>query len=244
MADNNITAVVALGVARQAATRIEDGVTTDNIVEGVNNLYFSAGRARIAFSSGAGIVYDQGNGIFSAEYASTSTDGIITSTDKVKLNSISPSAEVNQLAFSTVNAGGINVSSDSKTGTFNLSSGSGISITGNNTTKTVSIGVSSIGWGSITSIPSPVITFTGDLSGSVTLSSLGSATGNIQVVDNSHNHTIANVTGLSLELANKADSGHTHTINDIGEASSAFSGSVIIGDKTLTINKGLIMSIV
>lgn len=50
---------------------------------------------------------------------------------------------------------------------------------------------------------SPKITLAGDLTGSVTLSSLGSATLTAAVKDDSHNHTIANVDGLQTALNGK-----------------------------------------
>jgi len=49
----------------------------------------------------------------------------------------------------------------------------------------------------------PTITLAGDLSGSVTLTNLGNGTLTATVADNSHNHTIANVTGLQTALDSK-----------------------------------------
>jgi len=55
----------------------------------------------------------------------------------------------------------------------------------------------------MTNKPDPTITLAGDLSGSVTLTDLGNDTLTATVADNSHNHTIANVTGLQTALDDK-----------------------------------------
>ena len=51
---------------------------------------------------------------------------------------------------------------------------------------------------------SPTLTLSGDVSGSATFTDLGSVTLTAVVADNSHNHTIANVTGLQTALDAKA----------------------------------------
>ena len=61
----------------------------------------------------------------------------------------------------------------------------------------------------ILNVPDPVITLAGDLSGSVTLTSLASGTLTATVVDDSHNHTISNVDGLQTALDGK-ESTHSH----------------------------------
>ena len=55
-----------------------------------------------------------------------------------------------------------------------------------------------------TATSDPTLTLSGDASGSVTFTNLGDATLAVTVADNSHNHTIANVTGLQTELDTKA----------------------------------------
>ena len=58
----------------------------------------------------------------------------------------------------------------------------------------------------------PVITLNGDLSGSATMTNLNNVTIAASVADNSHNHTIANVTGLQTDLNGKVNlSGSTMT---------------------------------
>jgi len=61
---NNITGVVALGIARQTAeSALVAGATTDNISEGVNNLYFTTPRARNVISANAPITYSTTTGV-------------------------------------------------------------------------------------------------------------------------------------------------------------------------------------
>lgn len=48
------------------------------------------------------------------------------------------------------------------------------------------------------------ITFNGDLNGSLTIDGSSNVTGTIEVVDNSHNHVISNITGLQSALDAKA----------------------------------------
>lgn len=51
----------------------------------------------------------------------------------------------------------------------------------------------------------PVITLDGDVSGSATMTNLGNTTITVTVIDDSHNHIIANVDGLQAALDSKAD---------------------------------------
>lgn len=57
-------------------------------------------------------------------------------------------------------------------------------------------------WNNVTL--SPTLTLSGDASGSATFTDLGNATLSVTVADNSHNHTIANVTNLQTSLDAKA----------------------------------------
>lgn len=76
----------------------------------------------------------------------------------------------------------------------------------------------------------PVITLAGDATGSVTLTSLGSGTLNVTVVDDSHNHVIDNVDGLQLALDGKAPTNHAHAIADVTGLQTALDGKSAIDD--------------
>lgn len=60
-------------------------------------------------------------------------------------------------------------------------------------------------WANVTDKPDPTITFSGDVSGSVTLTDVTSASVTITVLDDSHNHIISNVDGLQTALDGKVD---------------------------------------
>lgn len=247
--DTGISAVIALGVARQVAGRLADGTTTDNIPEGNNNFYFTSGRARVALSGSNGILYDNTTGIIGIENVSTTSNGAMLYADKIKLDTVAPNADVNQNSFSNVLVGAVNVTSVSKTGTLNLISGSGISMIGDNSGKSVTIGIGVVPWANLSGIPSPTITFTGGVTGTGTMTTLGNVSISTTVSNNSHSHTIANVTGLTSSLNNKSDVGHIHSIADISEAGSAYTGTLVVKgsdgvtNKTLNISNGLIMTV-
>lgn len=65
----------------------------------------------------------------STDAATTTKNGLMASTDKVKLNGIEPKAEVNQNAFSNVKVGNIMIAADSKTDILELIAGSHITLT-------------------------------------------------------------------------------------------------------------------
>jgi hypothetical protein len=81
-------------------------------------------------------------------------------------------------------------------------------------------------WTNTTNKPDPTITLAGDLTGSVTLTDLANGTLTATVVDDSHNHIIANVDGLQDALDGKSNTGHTHTSSDITDFSSTVTGIV------------------
>jgi len=61
-----------------------------------------------------------------------------------------------------------------------------------------------LNWDNFINKPSPSITLSGDVSGSITLTELSGGTLNVTILDNSHGHTISNIDGLISELNLKA----------------------------------------
>ena len=61
--------------------------------------------------------------------ASTSASGVMSSSDKTKLNNIAANAEVNQNAFSNVKVGSTTIQADAKTDTLELVAGSNVTLT-------------------------------------------------------------------------------------------------------------------
>ncbi len=77
--------------------------------------------------------------------ATTSAAGFISAADKVKLDGIAASAEVNQNAFSTIVAGGVSAVADAKQDTFTINAGAGITITGDAANDACTIAVTANG---------------------------------------------------------------------------------------------------
>jgi len=61
-----------------------------------------------------------------------------------------------------------------------------------------------LNWSNFTNKPSPTITLSGDASGSISLTELNGGTLEVTISDNSHGHTIANISGLQSSLDSKA----------------------------------------
>lgn len=74
--------------------------------------------------------------------ASTSSAGLMSTSDKSKLNGIASGAEVNQNAFSNVVIGSTTIAADSKTDTLTLTAGSNITLTPNATNDSITISAS------------------------------------------------------------------------------------------------------
>lgn len=77
--------------------------------------------------------------------ATAGAAGFISASDKSKLDGIAAGAEVNQMAFSTIVAGGASAVADSKSDTFTLNASAGISITGDAANNACSIAVTQDG---------------------------------------------------------------------------------------------------
>lgn len=93
---------------------VADGTVVTNLnadlLDGHNSAYFSVD----------GHVHDT---------ATATSDGFLSSTDKVKLDGIATAAEVNQNAFSNVSINGTVLAADTKQDTLELAAGTGITIT-------------------------------------------------------------------------------------------------------------------
>lgn len=79
--------------------------------------------------------------------ATTGSAGLMSAADKQKLDGISASADVNQNAWSTIQANTTNVTAASTTDSIRFIPGSNVSITGNNTDKTVTISATNTTYG-------------------------------------------------------------------------------------------------
>lgn len=71
--------------------------------------------------------------------ATSGTTGLMSNTDKSKLDAIQPNAEVNQNAFSNLKVGSTNIVADSKQSTFELKAGNNILLTPDSVNDSVTI---------------------------------------------------------------------------------------------------------
>jgi len=76
-----------------------------------------------------------------ATSAAGGSAGIMSGPDKVKLDAISASAEVNQNAFSYVTAGGVTIEAESKKDTLNIVTSGNVNVSANASTDTILIGI-------------------------------------------------------------------------------------------------------
>lgn len=75
--------------------------------------------------------------------ATTSTDGMMSSEDKTKLDGIATGAEVNQNAFSTVVAGDDSLAATAKTDTLTITGSGAVSVSGSGKTATIAVAAAS-----------------------------------------------------------------------------------------------------
>lgn len=99
--------------------------------------------------------------------ATTSASGLMSSSDKTKLNGIATGAEVNQNAFSNVKVGSTTIAADGKTDTLELVAGTNVTLTPDATNDTVTIAAT----GAVTSVAGKT--------GAVTLSKSDVGLGNV-----------------------------------------------------------------
>jgi len=79
---NNITGVVALGVARQTAQNsLVAGTTTDNVPEGGTNLYFTTARARNVYTVNPPLSYVPATGTLQIPVSTGSVNGYLSYAD-------------------------------------------------------------------------------------------------------------------------------------------------------------------
>lgn len=154
----------------------------------------------------------------------TSVNGFMSSTDKTKLDGITDGAQPNQNAFSNFAVSGqTTVSADTYTDTVTLVAGTNVTITTDavNDSITISANDVSVDWSEIQNKPDPVITLSGDVTGSGTMTDVGSVTITTAVGDDSHNHTDTTITSLD---ASKVSSGTLSGARGVtaGSTSSSF----------------------
>ena len=191
------------------ATYTQIATTTDTLAEGSTNLYHTAGRARAALSasSASGISYNSTSGLFTLGSIPNSS----LSNNAVSFNGVS------------VSLGGSGTLSTTEIG-----EGSNQYFTTTRARSAVSA-TGDLSYNSSTGVfsftkPSPVITLAGDLSGSVTLTSLGSATLTATIAANSvalgtdttGNYMVNVTAGTGISVSHTQGEGSTATVTNTG----------------------------
>ena len=159
--------------------------------------------------SGSGLDADKLDGQSSAYFGtaaaiSTNTADIATNTDK--LAGIEAGATADQTgteiltALKTVDGSGSGLDADKLDGQTSTYFGTAANVSTN--ASNISANASAI---DTINAKDPVLTISGDVSGTATFTNLGNATLTATVADDSHNHTIANVDGLQGALNTKAN---------------------------------------
>ena len=86
--------------------------------------------------------------------ATTSASGLMSASDKTKLDSIATGAEVNQNAFGKIKIGSTSIDADAKVDTLELTAGSNIELTPDATNDKVTIAVTGLGTAAAKNVPS------------------------------------------------------------------------------------------
>lgn len=122
-----------------------DKDTTYSVMKGATSSAAGSSGLVPAPASGKQGQYLRGDGVWATptnttySEATDSVPGLMSSADKIKLNTVSSGAEVNQNAFSNVVVGSTTVAADSKTDSLNLSAGSNVTISADASTDTITI---------------------------------------------------------------------------------------------------------
>ena len=133
--------------------------------------------------------------------ATTSTAGLMSASDKSKLDNITASAD--SVSFSASATSGNKVGAITINGTTtNMYSPTQTSVSGNAGTATKLA-------------TARTISLAGDVTGSTSFDGSGNVSITATVADDSHNHTIANVDGLQTALDGKSATSHTHTAQSL-----------------------------
>lgn len=169
------------------------------------------------------------------DVATETTDGLMSASDKVKLNGVATGAEVNQNAFSNVKVGTTTIAADSKTDTLTLTAGTNITLTPNATSDSVTIAVNGM--------PSKVSDLDND-SGFITSSGTASnVSGTVEIEHGGTGATSASAARTNLGLGSAATASTSSTV---GNNSSLPTGAAIQSYVTglgYTTNTGTVTSV-
>ncbi len=133
--------------------------------------------------------------------ATTSKAGLLSSTDKTKLNGIATGAEVNQNAFSNITVGSTTIAADAKTDTLTLAAGSNVTITPDATNDKITIAATDTKYSQATSSTAGLVKIGYTESGKnypVELNSSGQMYVNVPWTDNNTTYSVATTSANGL----------------------------------------------
>lgn len=118
---------------------IPSASTSQKGIVQLNNNINSTATDQAATPNAVKTAYDLAASKASTAVATTSANGLMSSSDKTKLDSIASGANVNQNAFSFVKVGTTNIEADNTTDTLELVAGTGITLTADATNDKITI---------------------------------------------------------------------------------------------------------
>lgn len=125
------TSTTAMVGNKTFTTTIATDTGTNQLTMSPNTKYkLTAGGTSYVFTTPTDTTYST---------ATTSTDGLMSATDKTKLDGIATGAEVNQNAFSNITVGSTTIEADSSTDTLQLVAGNAVTLTADDTNDRVII---------------------------------------------------------------------------------------------------------
>jgi hypothetical protein len=151
--------------------------------------------------------------------ATASKNGLMSNTDKIRLDGIAAGAEVNQNAFGNILIGGTTIAADTATDTFELIAGPNIGLTPNATNDSVIIGVTG------------------------TVPTAGTCTGNAATATNATNHIAAATGAHQASAIACAATGDVAAMNVQAAIAELASGKVATSDVVTTATENKILKL-
>lgn len=159
-----------------------DKAKLDGITESADSVSFTRS---LTSGTKVGTITINGTGtdLYAPGVATTSSNGLMSSADKTKLDGIATGAEVNQNAFSNVKVGSTTISADSKTDTLTLTAGNNITLTPDAANDKITISSSYVAASASTSgiVTTDTQTFAGAKTFSNTTGSTSTTTGAVKI---------------------------------------------------------------
>ena len=172
--------------------------------------------------------------------ATTTTSGLMSASDKVKLNGIATGAEVNQNAFSRITVGSTNIDADTKSDALTLVAGTNVTLTPDATNDKVTIAATDTTYTGANGVSLSGTTFsnsgvrsiaTGTSDGTINVNTNGS-TANVAVKGLGAMAYKASVSKTDVGLGNVANYDQSKAITSITRSGTTFTATALDGSTT------------